>query len=407
MHCFIQLGTKLYWFDYSKIFIWCFVRFFLHIHFLLNHNLKYSISGSSATVYTYLGEFHNNKYRARSILGGVFIFCVFVILLPVLAWIIINQNWNFHIPIIDIQYKPWRLFILLCGLPSFFCGFALIKVPESPKFMLSQGNSEEVIQILKQMYSLNTRKNREELKLTLIPDETIEVPKGKISLIWSQTAPLFKAPHLKTTIIACILQFWIFFTAEGLFLWFPDIVNRVSSYTSDDTITICEIIQIKEAVNSTEIVECIEILDTLSYEVTIYMQILYCVGSIFLCWIVNFSKCRVICSNLLISGVFAILVVYVNMPHYAIYFLVIAILCGLAPPVINAATIDLYPTKLRAMGLCITSSTGRVGSVIGANFVATFLDRNCSSTFWISGMSLIGEWVNFSNHFLLYIFLFI
>lgn len=269
-------------------------------------------------------------------------------------------------------------------------------MPESPKFILSQGKSDEAIQILKRIYSVNTRNNKkEEFNVELIP-ETVEEPnKGILSLIWSQTAPLFKAPHLQTTTIACILQFWIFVTSEGLFLWFPDIVNRVSSYTEENRfykkITICEIIESKKVVNLTELVECHEVLDTSSYEITFYMQILFCVGFIIICCIIHLEKRLVIFSNLFICGSFAIFIIFVKIADHSVYFMLVSILCGLAGPVVNAVTIDLYPTKFRAMGLCLTSCIGRIGSVVGTNVAAIFLDSHCTTTFWISGVSLIGQ----------------
>lgn len=304
----------------------------------------------------------------------------------------IDQDWYFYVPIIDILYKPWRLFILICGLPSLFSGLALIKMPESPKFILSQGKSDEAIQILRRMYCINTGNEKEEFIVELVP-ETEATESGIISLIWSQTAPLFKAPHLKTTIIACILQFWIFVTSEGIFLWFPDIVNRVSSYTEEnpyERITICEIIESQKISNLNELMECNEVLDRSSYKITIFMQVLYCIGFLLICFIIHLEKRRILFSNLFICGFFAIIIIFVKIPNHSVYFLLLSILCGLAGPVVNSVTIDLYPTKLRAMGLCLTSSIGRLGSIVGANFVATFLDTHCSATFWISGLSLIG-----------------
>lgn len=85
------------------------------------------------------------------------------ILLPGLAWIIINQEWSFYIPVIGTLYKPWRLFVVACGIPSLICSLALIKLPETPKFMFGQGNEEETIEILKTVYSWNTGKKRDTL----------------------------------------------------------------------------------------------------------------------------------------------------------------------------------------------------------------------------------------------------
>lgn len=72
----------------------------------------HSISGSSATVYAYLSEFHDNRQRGRAIMGSAVIFGIACFIVPLLAWIVINQDWQFNIPFIDITYKPWRLFLV-------------------------------------------------------------------------------------------------------------------------------------------------------------------------------------------------------------------------------------------------------------------------------------------------------
>lgn len=98
----------------------------------------YSISGSSATVYAYLGEFHNIKNRSRALMWASFVFGIACLCLPVLAFFVINQDWQIYISFLDLIYKPWRLFFIVCGLPSLLCGLGLLMVPESPKFTFSQ-----------------------------------------------------------------------------------------------------------------------------------------------------------------------------------------------------------------------------------------------------------------------------
>lgn len=66
------------------------------------------------------------------------IFATFCLFLPIMAWLVINQKWSFVIPIFHVTYKPWRLFLVTCGLPSLLSGLTLIFFPESPKFTFSQ-----------------------------------------------------------------------------------------------------------------------------------------------------------------------------------------------------------------------------------------------------------------------------
>lgn len=66
------------------------------------------------------------------------IFGAFSLFIPIMAWLIINQKWSFYIPVIQVTYKPWRCFLVACGLPSMISGLTLIFFPESPKFTFAQ-----------------------------------------------------------------------------------------------------------------------------------------------------------------------------------------------------------------------------------------------------------------------------
>lgn len=101
----------------------------------------------------------------------------------------------------------------------------------------------------------------------------------------------------------------------------------------------------------------------------------------------------------------------------AIYFYVILLTCGLGVTIVNAATVELYPTNLRyiykscnfsdlfnieymtdkyvyrAMAICISLMMGRLGSVVGANLVGFLLDYHCEAAFYICGVSLICKYL--------------
>lgn len=108
-----------------------------------------SISGSTSTIFAYLGEFLGAKTRSRSMMISSVIFAAFCLILPVMAWLIINQTWSFFIPLFGVTYKPWRLFLVACGLPSLLSGLVLIFFPESPKFTFSQVNKIAIKRKLK------------------------------------------------------------------------------------------------------------------------------------------------------------------------------------------------------------------------------------------------------------------
>lgn len=184
------------------------------------------------------------------------IFGLFCILLPGIAWLVINQDWHFYIPIIDIVFKPWRLFLVVCGLPGLVSSIAFFFLPESPKFVLGQGNQDKTISILQKVNRWNNH-DAQPIEITEIYEEwesienrrkKLENSKSSFSLLksmWSQTAPLFMASHLKTTFLACFIQFNIFVTSNGMYMWFPDILNRIAANVNEnpgEKISLCNIL---------------------------------------------------------------------------------------------------------------------------------------------------------------------
>lgn len=96
------------------------------------------MAGAATTIFAYLGEFLISTNRSRSIMIASTIYGVFSIVVPINAYFIIGQEWQLFVPLLNITYKPWRLFLVASGLPSFVCGFTFLFFPESPKYTFAQ-----------------------------------------------------------------------------------------------------------------------------------------------------------------------------------------------------------------------------------------------------------------------------
>lgn len=171
----------------------------------------------------------------------------------------INQDWSFQISFIDLTYKPWRLFFIVCGLPSLLSAVALLYLPESPKFVLGQGNKVAAYEVLKKMNRWNNGKN-EPLEEFEILEETEAIENRQrilankdcrfplLKTIWDQTIPLFKPPYLKTTILICTIQFGIYLTSQGFAMFFAAIINKMSDNVDDfygQRVMMCDIVSRK------------------------------------------------------------------------------------------------------------------------------------------------------------------
>lgn len=335
-------------------------------------------------------------------MAASFIFGIGCLLMPAFA-MVINLKLFFKIPFTETPYKPWRLYVLMCGLPSLISWLALLKFPESPKFTLKQERQSDTIEIIKSVYSMNTGKSKNNIKIISILNETTSIKskyltdsKNIFKSMWKQTAPIFMQPYLRNTIIACILQFGILSTSNGMYIWFPYIVNKVAMYTEANPNSrkkICDIIMSKSS-NSSESTDCSEILDMSTFEIEFIFEFIYLVGFFLLGLLINtIGKITILITLLIGCGIFGIITVFVDIPILSIYLFIILLLVGLAVTVVNAVSVDIYPTHLRAMAVCITLMFGRIGSVFGANMGAILLETYCLTTFFISGISLIGNFV--------------
>lgn len=179
------------------------------------------------------------------------------ILLPLVAWIVINQDWYFDVPLIDITYKPWRLFLVLCSLPALASFVIFMFLPESPKFVLGQGKQTEAYEILQKMNRINNGTNSPLKKFEIFEEhESIEnrqrildSKKTKFPLltcVWNQTAPLFKPPHLFTTILICTIQFSVMYTSQGFNVFYAEILNRMGINSGDEKMMMCDIINMEQ-----------------------------------------------------------------------------------------------------------------------------------------------------------------
>lgn len=147
----------------------------------------------------------------------------------------------------------------------------LIFLPESPKYVLGQGDKYGAYEILQKIYQMNTFGKCNAITefevFELIEEpESIENRKRQLECnensrfpflasILTQTAPLFRPPYLLATIILCGTQFCLYAISSGFFMFFADILNRMAINLKDipnPRMPMCEVINMKSmSINQT------------------------------------------------------------------------------------------------------------------------------------------------------------
>lgn len=178
----------------------------------------------------------------------------------------INGDWLIYVPYINLTYKPWRLFVIVCSLPGFFSALAFIFLPESPKFVLGQGNKKAAYKILQKINRWNNGRKaqleefeiKEEADAIESRQRNLENKNSRFPIlktICNQTVPLFKPPYLRATTLFCVIQFGIFAVTQGFFMFFAEVLNKMAYNLEsfyDDRVMMCDAINMKST-NQTEI----------------------------------------------------------------------------------------------------------------------------------------------------------
>lgn len=178
------------------------------------------------------------------------------LLVASLAWLIIPSGIGFEST--EFVYNSWRIFLLLCAVPSFIVAILLMYLPESPKFLLSCGRFEEALAIFRGIYVTNTGNDPSmyPVKELLIDDklraelEDVKKPiknkyKRMIVDMADNSKQLFQSPILKFTLISITINFTFHIGYYGLMMWFPELFNRFDAYAefhpNVTSVGVCEV----------------------------------------------------------------------------------------------------------------------------------------------------------------------
>lgn len=175
-------------------------------------------------------------------------------------------------------------------------------------------------------------------------------------------------------------------------MFFPEILNRTTEFMKQNpqnSSTICNALE--ATFPSLPLASPVSIkLDIATYQFTFILEIIYAIGFAVIGIFINQIGKLIIVEVILITcGFCGIAISFVSTISITIYLYVILLACGLVVNVITTSTIELFPTKLRAMAISLSLMCGRFGSIFGSNVVGIFLDNHCESTFLFSGATLL------------------
>uniref|UniRef100_A0A4W3I473 Synaptic vesicle glycoprotein 2Ba n=1 Tax=Callorhinchus milii TaxID=7868 RepID=A0A4W3I473_CALMI len=204
------------------------------------------IGGSIPIVFCYFTEFLSREKRGEHLSWLCMFWMIGGIYASMMAWSIIpHYGWGFTMGT-SFHFHSWRLFVIVCTLPSILSVIALIFMPESPRYLLEVGKHDEAWMVLKQVYDTNMRaKGHPEAVFTVSHiktpkqiDEFIEIQSStgtafqrwlvrgmtvvKQVQVWGRHSICL---YRMTTLFLAVVWFTLSFSYYGLTVWFPDMIK--------------------------------------------------------------------------------------------------------------------------------------------------------------------------------------
>lgn len=178
----------------------------------------YRLGGSGPVIWSYFAEFQPKSKRGSMLSFMAAFWTLGNLFVAGLAWLIIPAQ--IDISTQGFEYNSWRIFLLICALPSFVVAALLFLLPESPKFLLSKGRIDEAMEIFRKIYHINTGNDKDNYPVKhLIIDDSITKEIGAVNSsalgkcknlvhdMMNNSKQLFVTPILRFTLISITINF--------------------------------------------------------------------------------------------------------------------------------------------------------------------------------------------------------
>ncbi|EDV41573.1 uncharacterized protein Dana_GF17440, isoform A [Drosophila ananassae] len=371
------------------------------------------ICGPFAVVVSYLAEFHGKKHRPYIMLFVGLAVSMGSMMLPFLAYFLMPVSIYFKVG--SLEFRTWHVFLAISAIPSLLSGFLHIFLPESPKFLMAQGNYNKALKSLQRIYQINKRKSRDSYPVKhlsdVVPDrsevleqksrasslkERFQKTKEKFLEGTRQIKPMFRKPYLSISIQVYCLHFCQITCVNSVRLWLPQIfatMHVMEAQGFNDT-SMCAVVEhnnLAMTLNQEEKkMEC-----DLRHSPDSYLDNITVSGIGLLGFILIFPLLRIrlvahhilkvflFFCTFLVGGLYFCTDTLVTMLVSAIYLT----LMGICATTIISMSVVIFPTLMRTMVLMLIMTFGRLGSLSGNIVLPIFMQISCMAPFlWLCSL---------------------
>ncbi|XP_063387489.1 putative transporter svop-1 isoform X2 [Cydia fagiglandana] len=355
-----------------------------------------SVSGTFALAFTLLGETTPRAKRNMVILmeSSIYLLCTGV--MAVLTIPVLPLTFSYYVPYLGIYFNSWRFLNILYSLPCAVAAVVITRVDESPKYLLTKGLAEEALNVIKGMYAVNTGKDLEDFQVKSIILNEDATSESQHSSLWAsvkaQTLPLVKPPLVRNTILLSFMFALIYFCIHPYIVWLPFIADGfMKSIVKGETdLTICQMLR-STGVSQNQTLDVIEEVKdcTLNHFAMMIVLINGCVLGMMnfvMSGLINVvGRKRLLIAVQIITGTAGICINFSrSWAVTAVIFMAFIANC-LNFAVLTTFSVNIFPTYLKAMAVCLTLMVGRTCAFFGINILKQLLISDCELSFYMFG----------------------
>ncbi|EDV91281.1 GH17356, partial [Drosophila grimshawi] len=361
------------------------------------------ICGPFAVIVSYLSESHGKKHRHFIMLYVGLSLALGALVLPVLAHVMLPLHININVG--QYSFHAWHLFLAITGLPSLMSGTFHIFLPESPKFLMSQGQYRKAMGCFQLIYAMNKRKRRESFPITKLTDTTPErvdsLPQERVTMSMKsmrqlfraiklkgiegmkQLKPMFSSPYLGLSVRVYVLHLCQITSVNSVRLWLPEIFSTMHSFEVHGIdLSMCSVLNESKSghidLRETKLKEC----DRVGRRsIDQHFQALNVLSS------QNYSKhfppAKHSKSRQTHTDLFFANSTTSTLILSAMYLTIL----GICTTTVIGLIIVEFPTLMRTMVLLLIMTFGRLGSFGGNILLPLFIELSCWAPFiWLSSI---------------------
>jgi len=346
------------------------------------------VGGSIPLVWTYFGEFQCKSRRGRMLSALAAFWMIGNVTVAALAWAIIPYQLGTANDA-EFKFNSWRIFVTVCGIPAVLVTIALVFLPESPKFLLSTGRESDALKIFRKIFMQNTGKHAADYPINHIKVEnrpgssSAGSTQSSLNVILSNTFELFKKPLLWVNLMMLYISFSIQFGYYGLWLWFPELFNKLDIYYKDHpnaTVSVCEVTDYKPPNSVNDLGDCDSSVGNEVFLNSFLISIAALPGNIWT--MIHMDKLGrkffVVFSMVLSGGcVFFIYLVTSKAANLALSC-AFGFVSVMGFNALDCLGIELFPTHVRSTAMAVNLAVARLGAITGNVVFGSLIETSCA-----------------------------